>query len=134
MPLPSLCPKSKNSACSGDACAMYTTDWRSKDEYCMIGYYPAGSRKKLGEPVEDTYARGMKGINEGKITHTTRKTERILQEDELPETSVLDSQAESQAEDVTNLISQEKIEKKQVSKDFINLKDIPDDYEEEFWS
>ncbi|MBE0524825.1 MAG: hypothetical protein IBX40_10900 [Methanosarcinales archaeon] len=90
MPLPPLCPKTENSPCLGETCPMYTIDWRSKDEYCMIGYYPAGSRKILGEPVVDTYAKGMKGINE----------------------------------DVTDLIS----------KDVINRKDIPDDSEEELWS
>ena len=128
MPLPLLCPKTKNSPCLGETCPMYTIDWRSKDEYCMIGYYPAGSRKKLGEPVEDTYAK--KGLNKGKTAPATRKNDW----DELPETSVLDSQAESQVEDVTDPISEEKIKKKQGSKDFINLKDIPDNYEEEFWS
>jgi len=97
----------------------------------MIGYYPAGSRKKLGEPVVDTYAK--KGINKGKTAPATRKNDWILQKDELPETSALDSQAES-SEKVTDLISEKKIEKKQGSKDFINLTDIPDNYEEEFWS
>ena len=132
MPLPLFCPKTENSPCLGETCPMYTIDWRSKDEYCMIGYYPAGSRKILGEPVVDTYAKGMKGINE--TTHATSKNDWILQEDELPETSVLESQAESQAEDVTDLISKEKTEKKQGSKDVINRKDIPDDFEEELWS
>jgi len=131
MALPLFCPKTENSPCLGETCPMYTIDWRSKDEYCMIGYYPTGSRKKLGEPVVDTYAK--KGIDEGKTAPATRKNDWILLEDELPETSVLDSQAES-SEKVTDPISEKKIEKKQGSKDFINLKDIPDDYEEEFWS
>ena len=116
MPLPLFCPKTENSPCLGETCPMYTIDWRSKDEYCMIGYYPTGSRKKLGEPVVDTYAK--KGIKERKTAPATRK---------------LDSQAES-SEKVTDPISEQNIEKKQESKDFINLKDIPENYEEEFWS
>ncbi|MEA3294842.1 MAG: hypothetical protein U9P81_07705 [Euryarchaeota archaeon] len=62
---------------------MYIVEWRSKEEYCIIGYYPASERKSMGKPIIDDYAKGILG--------------------------------------------------KTKTRNMMNMEDIPDDYEKEFW-
>lgn len=105
MPLPSVCPKAKNVSCTGDACPMYIIEWRSKDEYCMIGYSTPGSGKKLGMPAAITYSSDL-DTNNGPVM------------DKLEEISEPEHASEIKAEK---------------PKILMDMGDIPEDYEEQFW-
>jgi hypothetical protein len=83
MALPLQCQRTKTGSCIGDKCPMYIVEWRSKEEYCIIGYYPVSERKSRGKPIIDDYARGILGETK--------------------------------------------------TKNMMNMEDIPDDYEKEFW-
>lgn len=113
MTLPARCPKSgNNNPCLSKTCPMYVTDWRSGDEYCAIGYERAGS---------------IPGINKGDNAPSTGNAESISSGNELPPASI---KATVQSKGVIEIQNQ----KNQKSRDFNSLKDIPDDYEEQFWS
>lgn len=128
MPLPARCPKSgNNNPCLSKTCPMYVTDWRSGDEYCAIGYERTSSRNIPGEPVEDTYVRDIPEINKGDNPPSTGNTDGISSGNELPPASI---KATVQSKGVIEIQNQ----KNQKSRDFIRLKDIPDDYEAQFWS
>lgn len=121
MSLPLLCPKTGSGQCVGNKCQMYILDWRFNDEYCIIGYYSAPDRKKLGVPIVDNYAAKVKSIRKKSTQATTRTN--LGSKFELQKTGKPDSQPKQTTDNI----------KLKVRKSKNILDDIPDDYEEQFW-
>ncbi len=103
---------------------MYILDWRSNEEYCIMGYYSTPDRKNLGEPVVDNYAANVKSTsknsNKAAIFVDVGSKFDSLQEKEQPE-----HQPKQAADNVTLKVKK--------TKNITDLGDIPDDYEEQFW-
>ncbi|MDF1557684.1 MAG: hypothetical protein P1P80_05835 [ANME-2 cluster archaeon] len=125
MSLPSICPKTGSGSCTGDACTMHVMDWRSKEEYCIVGYYPNRERKSQGEPVVDNYAAGnrAKGTQNNRAAPPSNINSKLngLTEYEEPASWLLDNDNKR-----NNHLAK--------SKKLLDMKDIPNDYEAEFWN
>lgn len=103
---------------------MYVKDWRSTDEYCIMGYYSASDWKKQGEPVVDNYAAKVKSTRKNSTQAATRID--LGSKFELQKTG----KPELQPKQATDNI---KIRVKK-AKNIMDMEDIPDDYEKEFWN
>lgn len=102
---------------------MYIMDWRSKEEYCVVGYYPGGDRKAVGKPVVDNYAAV---INEkgGNITPVSQ----------VDWDSKLDELQKTAEPETPTLQDDDKVKSKvEKAKNMMNLDEIPEDYEAQFW-
>lgn len=125
MSLPTFCPKTDLGSCIGDKCPMYVMDWRSKDEYCNVGYYPDNERNSLGEPVVDNYASGIEENPTKKSDAHSRldlnsKLEGLQECDEItvgPEIEV--AKPKNKVRKTMNLM---------------DLGDLSEDYEAQFWA
>lgn len=124
MSLPTVCPKTGSGPCIGNKCQMYVLDWRSNEEYCILGYYSLSNRKNQGEPVVDNYA--------AKIRSTSKNSTKVAifvdaksKSDSLQETEKPGRQSRQTADNMTLKVKK--------TKNITNLGDIPDDYEEQFW-
>ena len=103
---------------------MYILDWRSNEEYCIMGYYFTPDRKNLGEPIVDNYAAKVK---------STRKnsTEAAIfvgvgsKFDSLRETEKPERQPKQAADNIKSKVKK--------TKNITDLGDVPEDYEEQFW-
>lgn len=124
MSLPTVCPKTGSGPCIGDKCQMYVMDWRSNEEYCIIGYYSASGRKNLGEPVVDNYAAKVRSNNKNS-TKAAIFVDAGSKFDSLQETEKPERQPRQAADNVTLKVKK--------TKNLTDLGDIPDDYEKEFW-
>jgi hypothetical protein len=103
---------------------MYVLDWRSNEEYCILGYYTASNRKNLGEPVVDNYAAKVRS-NSKNSTKVAIFVDAKSKFDSLKETEKPEQQPR-QAVDTAAL----NVKK---TKNITDIADIPDDYEEQFW-
>ena len=124
MSLPTICPKTGSGPCIGNKCKMYLMDWRSNEEYCIIEYYSAFDRKKLGEPIVDNYAANVKSTSKNSTKAATfvdlgSKSD-ISQETEIPE-----RQPKQAVDNITSKVKK--------TKNITDQGDIPEDYEEQFW-
>ncbi|MCD4809119.1 MAG: hypothetical protein K8R17_04400 [Methanosarcinales archaeon] len=124
MSLPTVCPKTGSGPCIGNKCQMYVLDWRSNEEYCIVGYYSASNRKNLGEPVVDNYAAKVRS-NSKNSTKVAIFVDARSKSDSLKETEKPGRQSRQAADNV--------ILKVKKTKNITDLGDIPDDYEEQFW-
>ena len=124
MSLPIVCPKTGSGPCTGNKCKMYILDWRSNEEYCIMGYYSTPDRKNLGEQVVDNYAAKVKSTRknstEAAIFVDVGSKSNSLQETEKPE-----HPPEQAPDNITSKVKK--------PKNITDLGDIPDDYEEQFW-
>ncbi|MCL7415036.1 MAG: hypothetical protein M8349_03100 [ANME-2 cluster archaeon] len=120
MALPTICPKTGSGSCIGDACTMHVMDWRSKEEYCIVGYYPDRERKSQGEPVVDNYA-ASKQTNRAKPPSDLNSKLDGLTEYEEPALQTMDEGSNVHV----------RLEKR---KKLLDMNDIPNDYEAEFWN
>ena len=125
MSLPTVCPKTGSSPCIGNKCQMYVLDWRSNEEYCILGYYTASNRKNLGEPVVDNYAAKVRS-NSKNSTKVAIFVDARSKSDSLKETEKPGRQSRQAADNVTLKVKK--------TKNITDLGDIPDDYEEQFWN
>ncbi len=121
MAIPLQCPRSKTGSCIGNKCPMYILEWRSKEEYCIIGYYPASERKSRGKPIIDDYARGILGETKTRITPAAV----LLDQKHTINKPVINPKTEPKLKN-----KDQKINK---TRNMMNMEDIPDDYEKEFW-
>ncbi len=124
MSLPTVCPKTGSGPCIGNKCQMYVLDWRSNEEYCIVGYYSASNRKNQGEPVVDNYAAKVRSTS----TNSTKAAIFVdvgSKSDSLQETEKPGRQPRQAADNVTLKVKK--------TKNITDLGDIPDDYEEQFW-
>ena len=124
MSLPTVCPKTGSGPCIGNKCQMYVLDWRSNEEYCIVGYYSASNRKNQGEPVVDNYAAKVRS-NSKNSTKAAIFVDAGSKSNSLKETGKPEQQPR-QAADKTKLKVKE-------TRKITDLGDIPDDYEEQFW-
>ena len=124
MSLPTVCPKTGSGPCIGNKCQMYVLDWRSNEEYCILGYYTASNRKNQGEPVVDNYAAKVRS-NSKNSTKVAIFVDARSKSDSLKETEKPGRQSRQAADNVTLKVKK--------TKNITDLGDIPDDYEEQFW-
>ena len=124
MSLPIVCPKTGSGPCTGNKCKMYILDWRSNEEYCIMGYYSTPDRKNLGEPVVDNYAANVKSTSKNS-TKSAIFVDAKSKSDSLQETEKPEHQPRSAADNITSKVKK--------TKNITDLGDIPDDYEEQFW-
>ena len=103
---------------------MYVLDWRSNEEYCIIGYYSASDRKNQGEPVVDNYAAKVKSTSKNS-TKAAIFVDAGSKFDSHQETAKPERQPKQAADNVTLKVKK--------TKNITDLGDIPDDYEKEFW-
>ena len=125
MSLPTVCPKTGSGPCIGNKCQMYVLDWRSNEEYCILGYYTASNRKNQGEPVVDNYAAKVRS-NSKNSTKVAIFVDARSKSDSLKETEKPGRQSRQAADNVTLKVKK--------TKNITDLGDIPDDYEEQFWN
>ena len=124
MSLPTVCPKTGSGPCIGNKCQMYVLDWRSNEEYCIIGYYSTPDRKNQGEPVVDNYAAKVKSTSKNS-TKAAIFVDAGSKSDSPQETEKPGQQPRQAADNVTLKVKK--------TKNLTDLGDIPDDYEKEFW-
>ncbi len=123
MSIPSLCPKMESGSCIGDECPLYVMDWRSKEEYCNVGYYQKHERTAIGEQVVDNYAAQIKSPLEQTSDKTRLDIDSMLnefQESEEPAPVVVDENSKTK-------------NKMQGAPQLMNMGDISEDYEAQFW-
>ncbi len=124
MSLPTVCPKTGSGPCIGNKCQMYVLDWRSNEEYCIIGYYSTPDRKNQGEPVVDNYAAKVKSSSKNS-TKAAIFVDAGSKSDSHQETEKPERQPKQAADNITLKVKK--------TKNITDLGDIPDDYEKEFW-
>jgi len=124
MSLPTVCPKTGSGPCIGNKCQMYVLDWRSNEEYCILGYYTASNWKKQGEQVVDNYAAKVRS-NSKNSTKVAIFVDARSKSDSLKETEKPGRQSRQAVDNVTLKVKK--------TKNITDLGDIPDDYEEQFW-
>ncbi len=125
MSLPTVCPKTGSGPCIGNKCQMYVLDWRSNEEYCILGYYTASNWKKQGEQVVDNYAAKVRS-NSKNSTKVAIFVDARSKSDSLKETEKPGRQSRQVVDNVTLKVKK--------TKNITDLGDIPDDYEEQFWN
>ncbi|MCL7474988.1 MAG: hypothetical protein SCH39_07430 [Methanosarcinales archaeon] len=125
MSLPTFCPKTGSGSCIGDRCPVYVTDWRSKDEYCNVGYYPDHERTSHGEPVVDNYASGNK-VN---TPHKSDAHNRLDLNSMLHGLQECEENAARPEVEVTK--PKNKVHR---TMNLMDLGDLSDDYEAQFWA
>lgn len=109
MAIPAFCPKNGSSSCTSEKCSMFIVDWRSKDEYCMLGYNQTEGVEKITVQTK----------NGGFDWNATYETLREPGTAEKPE-----------AEEPVKVVKKDK----KVSKPNNFLVELPEDFEEEFWN
>ena len=124
MSLPTVCPKTGSGPCIGNKCQMYVLDWRSNEEYCIVGYYSASNRKNQGEPVVDNYAAKVRSTSKNS-TKAAIFVDAGSKSNSLKETGKPERQPRQAADTVALNVKK--------TKNITDLGDIPDDYEEQFW-
>ena len=159
MSLPELCPLDGKSGCKGSGCHLYHTDWRSGEENCSIGYNTAKKTPQKADQLQDTYAQNAskrlgrdipatvqirkstqnvaETTKETKVIQTPDKDRSVVEEAVISDDETIVTHSNRFAKKVENALSlMDTSEKKKKSKsidDAMKL-DLPDDYEEEFWS
>ena len=137
MPLPEICPLDGISRCKTSECHLYHVDWRSDEENCSIGYssnqptpfddnslqdnYVQTTRARLGRDIEPII----------EIKKAARDMAESIEKESAIQKQVPDDIAVEPA-DVSDNDKKEKRAGKSID-DAMKL-DLPDDYEEEFWS
>lgn len=160
MTLPEVCPLDGKSECKTNACHLYHMDWRGGEENCSIGYGTAKRSLSKADPLQDTYAQNtstrlgieiqppaqirravrnvIETIDEENVRQTPVKTETVREEIVLSDKNTTVIQSEHSAEELTDSpsagVDGNKEKKKGRSIDDVMKLDLPDDYEEEFWS
>lgn len=153
MPLPQRCPLDNAEGCRKKDCYLYHVDWRTGEENCSIGYRYTHRTGKKSRPVKDTYALNVKLRRE---QHSVKKPE-IAEEKSAPAEKVSEEKTdiqekyiadpivpgkeiiispdtESPEEEAETRIFSDESQKKKTKIDDIMKMDLPEDYEEEFWS
>jgi hypothetical protein len=125
MAIPSICPRSKIGSCKGYGCPMYVIEWRSKEEYCSIDYYPESEKKVLGTPVIDNYAADILCRIKEKTTTSSTLIDPQQAIEKLQRPADIRSGPGDKIKKPTGNIKK--------SKKFMKMDNIPDDYEKKFW-
>ena len=162
MSLPEVCPLDGRSGCKTSGCHLYHVDWRSGEENCSIGYHTTQKPSSKTDQLQDTYAQNA-SMRLGREIPTTaqirppvqnvaeiaRKETVVSQILDDPETTIEEvvtsdrnttviesnhasDEAAVKPADVSDNDKTEKKKGKNID-DAMKL-DLPDNYEEEFWS
>jgi len=100
-------------------------DWRSRNEYCNVGYYPDHKRKSLGEPIVDNYASGIE-------ENPTKKSDADSRIDlNLKLKGLQEYDERTVGPQIKVAKPKNKVHK---TMNLMNLGDISEDYEAQFWS
>ncbi|MCL7412502.1 MAG: hypothetical protein M8353_02665 [ANME-2 cluster archaeon] len=125
MSLPTFCPKTGNGSCIGDSCPVHVMDWRTKDEYCNVGYYPDYERNSQGNPVVDNYASGIEvDTVHNSDAHSRLDLNSMLHG--LQECEEITAGPENEAAKPKNKVHR--------MMNLLNMDDLSDDYEAQFWA
>ena len=160
MPLPKVCPLDEKSGCKTCGCHLYHVDWRSGEENCSIGYRTNKKPSPKIDQLQDTYAQKTSTRLGREIPTTTQirppvrsvvettgdgpVVSQILDNPEIiieevvtfdRNTTVVESNHTSDGAAVKSADVSDKKEKTMgKSIDDVMKLDLPDNYEEEFWS
>lgn len=164
MSLPEVCPLDGKSGCKTSECHLYHVDWRSGEENCSIDYGATKKSLSKADPLQDTYAQNTSirlgreipttmqiRPPVQNVAETTREETVVNQILDNPETiieevvtsdkniTVIESNhasdgAVAKPADVSDNDNAKTEKKKSKSIDDVMKLDLPDDYEEEFWS
>jgi len=157
MVLPDICPLDGKSGCKKHDCHLYHMEWRTGDEHCIIGYRATHKVSSEGlHPVQDTYAdstrirlgRDIPAGPEIKYPVQTTGDDVAKEEPTDPaiqhhEEIVVDDKdttvtlSYDPTEDMDNPVigvKRDGNKKKGKNIDDAMKLDLPDNYEEEFWS
>ncbi|RNI14095.1 hypothetical protein EFE42_05650 [Methanohalophilus sp. RSK] len=124
MSLPEICPLDGTQVCKKRKCHLYHVDWRTGDENCSVGYNQTTKMRKSSESVVDEYAQRVK-------EKLKNRTEPPVDSREPTEEIPHPKGDKAPTKEKTSEIS---TEGKRKSIDKAMELDLPDDYEEEFWS
>jgi hypothetical protein len=125
MSLPTFCPKTGSCSCIGEKCSVYVMDWRSKDEYCNVGYYPHNERNSLGEPIVDNYASGIEK-NPALTSDAHNRLDLDSMLNGLHESDEMKGRPEIEVARPKNKVKK--------AMNLMNMGDVSDDYEAQFWA
>ncbi|NPE27967.1 hypothetical protein HNV12_08330 [Methanococcoides sp. SA1] len=159
MALPDICPQDNEPRCKKEQCYLYHIDWRTGEENCSIGYRGAHKQSEQSGDMRDTYAEETRKrlgytpetatdrytpehstpeketIAEKKetVTHVTEIKETVVMESK--DTTVIESHVSDPNAEMVNeaVASKEDIDKKSKIDKMMNLEDISEDYEKDFW-
>ncbi|MDO9517028.1 MAG: hypothetical protein Q7J10_03155 [Methanosarcinaceae archaeon] len=162
MPIPELCPLDGKSGCKTSGCHLYHVDWRSGEINCSIGYRTTQKPLAKTEQLLDTYAQNtsmrlgrdipttaqirplVRNVeetirDEPVVSQTIYKSETIIEKVVISDrnTTVVDSNhvSDRAAIKISDVVDTDKNERKKgKSIDDAMKLDLPDNYEEEFWS
>jgi hypothetical protein len=149
MPLPDVCPLDKESSCKYDKCHLYHVDWRTGEENCSIGYRVTSKTRSTHQPPQDNYAENTRKMLGRSLPSRDRKVpERTEAEPAKKEVKVSPPEEESVREEVVCADKDTTVfqsyngnegktgpgrsGRKKID-DAMKL-DLPENYEEEFWS
>jgi hypothetical protein len=157
MVLPDVCPLDGKLHCKKHDCHLYHVDWRTDEEQCIIGYRSTHKiPSKDSNAVQDNYAEntrillGRDFTKEPQTRHTTQsRVEDVIKEDPIDPTTVYREETDfderdttviqssdtrgNQGESVVSEVSNGNKRNRKTIDDAMKL-DLPDNYEEEFWS
>jgi hypothetical protein len=157
MVLPDVCPLDGKPHCKKHDCHLYHVEWRTGEEQCIIGYGATHKTpSKDSNAVQDNYAEntrillGRDFTKEPQSRYSTRsKVEDVIKEDTIDPTTVYNEKTVvderdatviqsndirgNRGESVVSEVNNENKSKRKTIDDAMKL-DLPDNYEEEFWS
>ncbi|MCG7851100.1 MAG: hypothetical protein MIO92_01105 [Methanosarcinaceae archaeon] len=157
MVLPDVCPLDGRSHCKKHDCHLYHVEWRTGEEQCIIGYRATHKTpSKDSTAVQDNYAEntrirlGRDFTKEPQTRYSTRlRVEDVIKENTIEPTTVYNEKTVVDERDTTVIQSNNtiRIQGKSVVSEVNNGKknktktiddamklDLPDNYEEKFWS
>ena len=160
MALPDICPQDNEHRCKKEQCYLYHIDWRTGEENCSIGYRGTHKQSDQVGTTRDTYAeetrRRLGSISEATIDRHTpelftieketieEKREKVPHISEIRETIVMESKdttvIESHVSDPkTEMVGEttplkEDTDKTDKLSKMMDLEDISEDYEKDFWT
>lgn len=157
MPLPELCPLDGKSGCKARECHLYHVDWRSGEENCSIGYGAAKKTLLKTDQFKDTYAQNTsrrlgreiptttqirqpvrnvaQTIEVDNVIHTQVQDQNVVEKVVMSDRDTIVTHSNRFAKKVDDALSiMDASKKKRKSIDDAMKLDLPDNYEEEFWS
>jgi hypothetical protein len=157
LPLPQICPLNNTNGCKGKDCHLHHVDWRTGEENCSIGYRYTHRTTGFPHVVEDNYARDVKLRKTQTLmreTEVVEKTPGVIREENRndspagicnssgnnkevyvkPAVEIVTPIASPEDDDTNDKFRIASSGKKKSKIDEIINMDLPEDYEEEFWS
>ncbi|MEA1985117.1 MAG: hypothetical protein U9N13_05640 [Euryarchaeota archaeon] len=140
MVLPEMCPLTKEKGCKREECYLYHVDWRTGEENCSIGYRYTHRVSGRSSEIQDTYAQDTRDRLSRKVSSIPDQKPPLSKEngdDDLGDEQVIQERVITADRNTTVIGSDvEKTDCKKEKKDIDKTMalDLPDDYEEKFWS